>query len=253
MFSRSKKFEPMAHAFDVVRCLVKEKQDTVASMDPKTVSKIQALWRGYCSRRGRTLPCCWCNCPMALATPAEGSKRWAFQIRFGDPRFPIRSERPCATCEEAERLWVEKNHQDAMKKRAAAIKIQALWRGYRGREGEEASCCRCGYPMTLKRFSKETELLYCGNPEKRYPRETLTTWVIQAGKDPWWLVTCRSRKPCSWCEEEKCSECGEFDCAGGKDCERYIPCCICGNNCADGDYEQYRFCTRRCMVEAGRD
>jgi hypothetical protein len=189
---------------------------------------------------------------MTVSPPKEGSTRWIFNLRFGDLAIPLRSEKPCAVCVEADQKWMEKCRQEAMKKRDAAIKIQALWRGYRGREGEEVPCCRCGYKMTLKRFSKDTELLYYGNPETRFPRETLQQWIIQMGGDPWKNLTCRSLKPCSWCEEEKCSDCGEFDCEGGKDCYSFIPCCICGNNCKDGDYEDWRFCTRRCMVDAGR-
>jgi hypothetical protein len=49
-------------------------------------------------------------------------------------------------------------------------------------------------------------------------------------------------------------DCGDWLCTGYL-CseERYIPCCMCGDNCADGDYESWRFCTRSCMVRASRD
>jgi hypothetical protein len=46
-------------------------------------------------------------------------------------------------------------------------------------------------------------------------------------------------------------DCGDWLCTG---CGyRYISCCVCGGNCADGDYEKWGFCSRRCMVRAGSD
>jgi hypothetical protein len=35
--------------------------------------------------------------------------------------------------------------------------------------------------------------------------------------------------------------------------EEYISCRICGSNCAGGDYPDWAFCSRSCMVECSRD
>ena len=122
----------------------------------------------------------------------------------------------------------------------AALKIQALWRGYRSRKGQVLPCCSCGYEMTLKK------------PE--YP-ETMSAQFF-------------SNQPCSWCQEkekpcdcyectepelERCYYCGKEDCR--EECreeETYIPCCICGANCDGSDYESWRVCSRRCLVEPDR-
>jgi len=32
-----------------------------------------------------------------------------------------------------------------------------------------------------------------------------------------------------------------------------IPCRMCGDNCEGGDYEDWRFCSRSCMVECSRE
>jgi hypothetical protein len=215
-----------------------------------SATKIQALWRGWCVRKGRTLPCCWCLRPMALLPPQEGSTRWVLRARFGDPRSPFTSESPCAVCLDAQQRAQQQHEEEQAKKRVAAIKIQALWRGHRSREWEIADCCHCGHPMTLSRNGKEVKLLYCGFPRTE-PFEILNIWAISSGKYPSDLIKAISLKPCSWCEESRCAECMSLNCDGY--CERYIPCCICGGNCADGDYESWGFCTRRCMVEAGRD
>ncbi len=110
-----------------------------------------------------------------------------------------------------------------MDARLAAILIQALWRGYSSRKGKILPCCGCGYPMTLKEGTH------------------ICSWCQEAERVDflWHYQTC---------ERVGCRKCDEFD-----DEERFIPCCVCGDNCADGDYESWRFCTRRCMVEAGRD
>lgn len=91
-----------------------------------------------------------------------------------------------------------------------AVKIQALWRGYRSRKGEVLPCCVCGYDMTLPVSKTSTA----------FP-------------------------PCSWCQMRRQEEEEEE--------EPYIPCCMCGANCYGDDYEQYRFCSRYCMVDAGKD
>jgi len=129
------------------------------------------------------------------------------------------------------------------------IKIQALWRGFMSRKGKIVPCTSCGHPMTIT--------------PKEYP-ETMSAVFIHTCS---WCAT----KPCD-CLECKmgkvifCPGCGDDDCTGictpcnicysdkcDGYCERYIPCCMCGNDCADGDYESWRFCSRRCMVDAGRD
>jgi hypothetical protein len=49
-------------------------------------------------------------------------------------------------------------------------------------------------------------------------------------------------------------DCGDWLCTGYLcSAERYIACCMCGDNCEGGDYESWRFCSRRCMVRASRD
>jgi len=35
--------------------------------------------------------------------------------------------------------------------------------------------------------------------------------------------------------------------------EEYISCRVCGSNCAGGDYPDWAFCSRSCMVECSRD
>ena len=47
-------------------------------------------------------------------------------------------------------------------------------------------------------------------------------------------------------------DCGDWMCSGCGE-GPYIACCVCGNDCRGGDYERWRFCTRRCMVSAARD
>jgi hypothetical protein len=123
-----------------------------------------------------------------------------------------------------------------------AVKIQAVWRGYRSRKGQVLPCCLCGYDMTLQ--------------APVYP-ETMSAVFF-------------SNAPCSWCQAKEqgpaepcgCPECVPqpvepctcSECTGEDEYEeRFIPCCMCGNNCADEDYESWRFCSRRCMVEASRD
>jgi hypothetical protein len=69
-------------------CLVKEKRDAAARTNPKTVNQDSSHFGVATAAAGEELFLgCWCNRPMALAAPAEGSRRWAFQMRFGDPRF----------------------------------------------------------------------------------------------------------------------------------------------------------------------
>jgi hypothetical protein len=214
--------------------------------------KIQAVWRGFCARKGRTLPCIWCARPLALSPPEEGSHRWTLRARFGDPRHTFTSQSPCAACAEDQMRSQREYEQEQAKKTSAAVKIQAAWRGHRSREWEIADCCHCGHPMALSRSGKNVKLLYCGFPRTE-PFETLNVWAISSGKFPSDCIKAISLKPCSWCEELRCYECGSLNCDGGRGCERYISCCICGGNCADGDYESWGFCTRRCMVSAGRD
>lgn len=117
---------------------------------------------------------------------------------------------------------------------SSAIKIQALWRGYKSRKGEITPCQCCLWPMTL-------------TPPKLDP-------------DYCYLQLIVSEKPCSWCQQGAaayemhiCSYCSDRRCTGECEDEPYISCCVCGSNCADGDYPSWRFCSRSCMVEASRD
>lgn len=106
---------------------------------------------------------------------------------------------------------------------SSIVKFQALWRGYASRKQKTQPCVCCGYPVTV-------------------PLE------IKA-------------QPCSWCtanailmekhENYVCEECNQSDCRG--DCEPYIPCRMCGANCYGDDYEKWRFCSRSCMRDWGRD
>lgn len=118
------------------------------------------------------------------------------------------------------------------------IKIQALWRGYMSRKGKIVDCTGCGYPMTIT------------------PQE------------PKWRAGFYSYQ-CAWCryppefdkhDRADLGPCPCEDCSGGGKEEKeeeydepYIPCCMCGANCYGWDYEKWRFCSRRCMVECGRD
>lgn len=114
------------------------------------------------------------------------------------------------------------------------IKIQALWRGYMSRKGKIVDCSCCGYPMTIT------------------PTQSTET-----------LVGVFYR--CSWCQyppeydkhdRADLGPCPCQDCCGKEQTEEeepYIPCCMCGSNCYGWDYEQWRFCSRRCMVGWGRD
>lgn len=115
----------------------------------------------------------------------------------------------------------------AMDSNIAAILIQALWRGYCSRKGKIMPCGGCGYPMTLD--------------GARIPYYPPCSWCQVDHDAISFLAHYNS------CERVGCRKCDEYY------EERFIPCCICGGNCADGDYESWRFCTRRCMVEAGRD
>ena len=131
-----------------------------------------------------------------------------------------------------------------METSSAAIKIQALWRGYRSRKGEVLPCRDCGYDMTV-----------------RHPRENPHEWEIHLRfGDPTGLIV--SKTPCSWCQESMREMQEEYERQREEEYMRqreqeeeegFIPCCICGNDCSGGDYESWRFCTRRCMVRAGRD
>jgi hypothetical protein len=47
-------------------------------------------------------------------------------------------------------------------------------------------------------------------------------------------------------------DCGDWLCTGCSE-GPYIACCMCGGDCRGGDYESWRFCSRRCMVRAGSD
>lgn len=75
----------------VCECLVKEKQDTSTTMDPAIVIKLQALWRGYRSRKGQILPCCECGYPMTLKAPVYPETMAGFFM----------SEVPCSWCQVA--------------------------------------------------------------------------------------------------------------------------------------------------------
>ena len=119
------------------------------------------------------------------------------------------------------------NQEGQSKMEPSAIKIQALWRGYCSRKGKTLPCYSCGYPMTLS-YYKGCHI------------------------------------PCSWCQRcadgkgnvwRGCIDCRDWSCPG--DCQRedepYISCCVCGGDCFGGDYEKWRFCTRRCMVSCSSD
>ncbi len=117
----------------------------------------------------------------------------------------------------------------------AAIKIQALWRGYASRKGILTPCCCCGFPMTLK--------------PPQYP-ETMSAVFFSVA-------------PCSWCAEDAAYAAWINDDVPSSDEEvksepypsdeeRYIPCCMCGANCADDDFEKWRICSRRCLVAGNR-
>lgn len=119
-----------------------------------------------------------------------------------------------------------------------AVKIQALWRGYRSRKGDVLPCCCCGYDMTL--------------PAPKYP-ETMSAVFF-------------SVSPCAWCQEmekknnEEPCEC--LECRLGhlgppseeeEDEERFIPCCICGRNASGSDFECWKVCSRSCLTAPDRE
>jgi hypothetical protein len=105
-------------------------------------------------------------------------------------------------------------------------KLQALWRGYAARKGISTPCCSCGFPMTLK--------------PPQYP-ETMSAVFFSVA-------------PCSRCAHlENDSVQSEPYIEQEDDDEPYIPCCMCGANCYGWDYENWRICSRSCLVKGNRD
>jgi hypothetical protein len=170
-----------------------------------SATKIQALWRGYRSRKGDVLPCGWCGYDMTLLHFAAAE----------DGQGGLSSQVPCAWCQE--RL---KNEEpcDCLECEAERRKM----------EGCDCRECQMGKVMFCPSCGQDECDGLCAAEKAPY-----------SGEEPE--------------KEEVCRECGRGPAECDGYCERYIPCCICGGNCADGDYESWRFCTRRCMVEAGRD
>ncbi|NBO60994.1 MAG: hypothetical protein EBU82_08495 [Flavobacteriia bacterium] len=109
--------------------------------------------------------------------------------------------------------------RNTCKMETSAIKIQALWRGYKSRKGEVQPCPCCGYPMTIP---------------------------------PSLLIL----DPCSWCDyppTKVCDSCKYWDCEGCRDGEPYISCYMCGSNCFETDFQKWHLCSRSCLVGPFRE
>lgn len=133
-------------------------------------------------------------------------------------------------------------------------KIQAIWRGYRSRKGKTIPCCDCGYEMTLSvgRYPDGMSPDPCSwCQDKKAAKECAPCDCLECkmGK-VMWCPGCGSDECDGRCDDP-CDTCNSYKCSGR--CEPYISCSMCGANCYDGDYPTWRFCSRRCMVDAGRD
>ena len=142
------------------------------------------------------------------------------------------------------------------------IKIQALWRGFMSRKGKIVPCACCGHPMTItpKEYPETMSAAFIHTcawcaAEKSFNclecKMGMVVFCPGCGSDDC-NGHCRTDLGpcgCSYCTKA-CDTCGSGDCSG--DCEPYIACCMCGDNCYDGDYPSWRFCSRRCMVDASR-
>jgi hypothetical protein len=126
------------------------------------------------------------------------------------------------------------NQEENNKMDSAAVKIQALWRGYASRKGAIQPCYLCGYPMTVSGVLNAP----CSWCQARSPFQG-------EGRCDLCIGLCN----CPPTELPPCRECGHVVCL----CEPYIPCRVCGANCYGDDYEKWRFCSRRCMVRDGQD